>query len=183
VLSAEDVQPKFRHISSSAMLGFAAARRSISASRSRMTFTRVALRSTDPLVRRVGITAKPGQLPDTSTIRPFSTAKPASRSPPLNSPAVICDLLDETTHGATPSLSFHCVHIVRARGYRCSIAGRLTLGAMQHQGGRQGRPWPTDRGSAFLWRKRRLRLAEGAAFHRGLGSAIDNQQSIKRPAA
>jgi hypothetical protein len=34
--------------------------------------------------------------------------------------------------------------------------------------------------AGILWRKRRLRLAEGAAFHRGLGSAIaSNQQSIK----
>jgi hypothetical protein len=32
----------------------------------------------------------------------------------------------------------------------------------------------------ILWRKRRLRLAEAAAFHRGLGSAISsNQQPIK----
>jgi hypothetical protein len=37
--------------------------------------------------------------------------------------------------------------------------------------------------AGILWRKRRLRLAEGAAFHRGLGRAIANQQSIKPPAA
>ena len=65
------------------------ARRAISASRSQRTFDSVALRLTAPLLK-LGKDAKPGHLPDTSTIRPWSTPKPASRSAVLNSSEVIC---------------------------------------------------------------------------------------------
>jgi hypothetical protein len=69
----------------------AVVRRAISASRSRMTFTNVALRLTTPWLKR-GKVEKPGHLPDTSTIRPRSTPKPAARSAALNSAGVIAVL-------------------------------------------------------------------------------------------
>jgi hypothetical protein len=65
------------------------ARRLISASRSQMTFDSVALRSTAPLLK-LGKVVKPGHWFETSTIRPWSTPKPASRSAALNSAEVIC---------------------------------------------------------------------------------------------
>jgi hypothetical protein len=39
---------------------------------------------------KVGKVAKPGHWPDTSTIRPWSTPKPASRIAVVNSAQVIC---------------------------------------------------------------------------------------------
>ena len=68
-----------------------APRRETSSSRSLMTCASVALRSTAPF-RKVATVAKPGQVPDISTIRPFSTPKPADCSAVLNWPEVIFGL-------------------------------------------------------------------------------------------
>jgi hypothetical protein len=69
-----------------------AARRLISASRSHLTLDSVALRLRAPLLK-LGTVLKPGQVPDTSRIRPLSTPKPASRSAALNSAEVSCGFL------------------------------------------------------------------------------------------
>lgn len=53
-------------------------------------FDSVALRSTEPLPRKMGTVEKPGHFPDTSTILPWRTPTPASRSAALNSADVIC---------------------------------------------------------------------------------------------
>jgi hypothetical protein len=65
-----------------------AARRAISASRSRIAFAIVRGRSITPRPRNEGVVTNPGHRPLTSTMRACWTPKPASRSAALNSAAV-----------------------------------------------------------------------------------------------